>query len=300
MRSNRILIISMALIAVAGLAFAGKPVFQDVQVVNPVTSEVKNTISIPEQAVEVRPNVYKIGQIRLNGKLATGFMFIHKKEAFGKPVTTCGNDVCEKGENAKKCPQDCSGSGEEPDTRSCYGNFGRGVKWKQLEDYIVDPTNSQGLDETGIRNIVAAGIGKWEAAAQADILGDEVAGIVDGADEISPDNKNEVLFGVIDDPGAIAVTIVWGYFGGPPKNREIIEWDQVYDEVDFQWSLTGDANAMDFDNIATHELGHSKGMGDLYTSDCSEQTMYGYATEGETKKQTLEAGDIAGKKKLYK
>jgi hypothetical protein len=28
--------------------------------------------------------------------------------------------------------------------------------------------------------------------------------------------------------------------------------------------------------------------------------MYGYATEGETKKRTLEIGDITGIKKLYK
>jgi hypothetical protein len=57
---------------------------------------------------------------------------------------------------------------------------------------------------------------------------------------------------------------------------------------------------MDFDNIATHELGHSCGLGDLYTSDCSQQTMYGYASNGETNKRTLECGDIAGISELYK
>ena len=55
---------------------------------------------------------------------------------------------------------------------------------------------------------------------------------------------------------------------------------------------------MDFENIAQHELGHSIGMG--HPSDsCTEETMYRFAETGETKKQTLEAGDIAGVNDLY-
>jgi hypothetical protein len=64
-------------------------------------------------------------------------------------------------------------------------------------------------------------------------------------------------------------------------------------------SDSGEAGKMDFENIATHELGHSVGLGDLYTDACSEQTMYGYADNGETKKRTLEAGDIKGVQELY-
>ena len=56
---------------------------------------------------------------------------------------------------------------------------------------------------------------------------------------------------------------------------------------------------MDFENIVTHEHGHVFGLDDLYTSTCSEETMYGYATEGETKKRTLESGDIMGIQRLY-
>ena len=53
-------------------------------------------------------------------------------------------------------------------------------------------------------------------------------------------------------------------------------------------------------NIATHELGHSAGLSDLYSTSATEQTMYGYASPGEVKKRTLESGDIAGIKALYK
>lgn len=56
---------------------------------------------------------------------------------------------------------------------------------------------------------------------------------------------------------------------------------------------------MDVENIVTHEMGHSFGMGDLYTTACAQETMYGYASEGQTNARTLEAGDIAGISKLY-
>ena len=48
-----------------------------------------------------------------------------------------------------------------------------------------------------------------------------------------------------------------------------------------------------------YELGHSVGLADLYTARCSDQTMYGYASLGETQKRSLEAGDTAGIRKLY-
>ena len=58
-----------------------------------------------------------------------------------------------------------------------------------------------------------------------------------------------------------------------------MEWDQVYDQKDFDWSLDGEPGKMDFENIVTHELGHAFGLDDLYT-ECTEETMYGYASEG--------------------
>lgn len=59
-------------------------------------------------------------------------------------------------------------------------------------------------------------------------------------------------------------------------------------------------SAMEFGNIATHELGHSVGMGDLYTDACSMQTLCGYAGSGETNKHSLEDGVIAGVRALYR
>ena len=82
----------------------------------------------------------------------------------------------------------------------------------------------------------------------------------------------------------------------------MVEWDQVYNDEDFSWSVCAGQNCtdMDFENIATHELGHTFGLDDLYTDSCLEETMYGYALEGETAKITLELGDITSIYQLYK
>ncbi len=287
------LIIPMILVLSISAFVLAKPNFV------PAINRASAPLTLPEHAVEVAPGIFYLGTAIDNGRVVEGYAFIDYKKGFGKPVTECGNGICEPGENVNKCPADCGGSDEEPDTSSCYGFLAKGAKWKSVEDYIVNPSNEEGLDSEFISSNFALDIAKWETAAGVDILGDEVTGTVDGADLNSPDNQNEVYFADVGYENAIAITIVWGYFSGPPFARELVEWDMIFDDVDFDWSAIGEAGKMDFENIATHELGHSVGLDDLYTSKCSEETMYGYSDYGETKKRTLEAGDIVGINSLY-
>lgn len=291
-------LLTAMLITSTGAALAAKPVKIVSEVVN---SKGKATVSIPANAVEIALGLFSLGTAidPGSGEMVQGYAIVRYKKGYGKPGTVCGNDICEIGENAVKCPVDCAGGVEpEPDTSSCYTFLANGAKWKAIEPWMVDSANS-GLNNSFVSGNLASDIAKWETAAGVNILGNEVTNTVDGADMDSPDNKNEVMFADIEQSNAIAVTIVWGIFGGRPSNRALVEWDQVYDNVDFDWSSSGETDKMDFENIATHELGHSMGMGDLYESTCDEVTMYGYATEGETKKQTLEEGDIIGISKLY-
>ena len=244
------------------------------------------TITLPAHAVEVAPGVFSLGVALDNGNIVEGYAIITYKEGFGKPSWAGG-----------------PGGPDEADTSNCYTYLARGAKWKTAEPYIVDPTNNEELDTVSIRAIIADSIDKWEDAAGKQILGDENPdGTVDIANIGNLNDQNEVIFGDVAYENAIAVAIIWGIFSGPPSQRVLVEWDQIYDEVDFDWSedATGSTTEMDFENIATHELGHSVGMGDLYDDRSSEQTMYGYASYGETKKRTLEDGDINGVYKLYK
>jgi len=291
-------LLGIILIVSAEIVLAAKPNFQVAKVINPITEETKNTVKIPAKAIQVAPNIFYLGVIMEKEKVIEGYAFIDYKAGFGKP-SKCNNDgVCQKWEDSS-CA-DCQGGGGNSD---CYGFLANGTKWKTSEPYIVNASNTQGLSDSFVRTNLVSDIAKWENAAGTDILGEETSGIVDGADTVSPDGKNEVYFGDIDQPGAIAITIVWGVFSGPPKQRKLIEWDQVYDEVDFNWSSDCQSEncdtKMDFENIATHELGHAVGLNDLYEGKCSEQTMYGWADYGEIIKRTLEIGDITGIQNLY-
>lgn len=222
-----------------------------------------------------------------SGKLVEGLAIIHYKNGFThKPNHN---------------PPDKGGKS------ACYSFLSNGAKWKAVEPWVVNPANSRGLDGNFVFNNLAADIGKWEDATDGVINGSGLDVLGQGAttsatlvaDTSSPDGQNEVYFANVSSPGAIAVTIVWGIFSGPPFARELVEWDQVYDDADFDWSSSGEAGKMDFENIATHELGHSVGMADLYDALCSEETMYGYGDYGETKKRDLNAGDLTGMNKLY-
>lgn len=237
-----------------------------------------NSFEIPAHAVKISEGVFSLGTARdVDGRLVQGFMFVYDKR-----------------ENAK--PSEVGGSNRGS---TCYAFLAKGAKWKTVEPWVVNPTNTKGLTQDFVYNNLTADIQKWEDASSFNILGNgSSTSDVLVADTSSPDNKNEVYFADVGSSGAIAVTIVWGIFSGPPMGRELVEWDQVYDDFDFSWSSSGEAGKMDFENIATHELGHSVGMG--HPSDsCTEETMYRFASFGETKKRDLNAGDIAGINSLY-
>src|SRR3989344_7175040 len=106
--------------------------------------------------------------------------------------------------------------------------------------------------------------------------------------------QNAIAFGDYPDSGVIGVTSVWYTRVG----KRLVEFDMLLN-TDFTW---GDADlnssVMDLQNIAVHELGHSVGLGDIYSTSCLSVTMYGYSTEEETSKRTLETADIAGLQKM--
>ncbi|MBN1157347.1 matrixin family metalloprotease [Candidatus Woesearchaeota archaeon] len=265
---------------------------------------------LPANAKEIRPGVFYLGKVMDNGKVVEGMAFVRYK-GNAKPATNpvqgyCGDGTCGKKENADNCPQDCATEPPEPqvlDTTAdpesvgnpaCYSFLG--AKWDTVEPYMVKADNSAGLDPAVVKQALAHAVGEWNSHAGRIVLGSEVSGNVDRIDTARPDGKNEVIFGNVKSRGAIAITITWAtsFSGG-----QIIEWDQLYDQNDFGWSFSGDAGKMDFLNIATHELGHSAGMDDIYAEECSLETMYGYADYSETNKRTLAQGDTTGIGILY-
>ncbi|MDP4000970.1 MAG: matrixin family metalloprotease [bacterium] len=274
-----------SLVLLANPALAGRPE----SVV--VTNLGGQTLSLPGHAYEVAQNVFSLGTAfdEQSGLQVEGYAIVDYRNPKAKPDNPGGG----KGKGG--------GGGGDP-VSSCYTFISKGAKWKTVENWIMNPANSDGMDENVVFNTVAAGVDKWEAAAEnTSIIGSgSVTSDLLVMDTSSTDGLNEVYFGDLD-AGTIGVTIIWGIFSGPPFGRQLVEWDQVYN-TDFTWSLDaeGSLTEMDLDNIVTHELGHTFGLGDLYTQDCVDETMYGYGSEGEIKKRDLNVGDIVGVKELYK
>lgn len=296
----------LGIIAILGVASA--VLFKTAKLQTP--SGITKTFLLPETA-QPGASIISLGEAvdPVSGKLVEGFAFIDygKRKGFAKPGTECGNNICEPSENKNNCPVDCI-AGEEPaPTSQCFSFLGKGAKWKTTEPYVLDTANTDGMTAEFVASTISTSLEAWDSEAGFDIFGTrDTDATVDGIDTVKPDGKNEVLFGDIDSPGAIAVTVVWGIFRGPPSGRELVEWDQMYDDVDFDFgnagptseTTLGDTSIMDLQNIATHENGHSAGLGHPEDT-CSEETMYRLADFGETKKRTLEAGDIAGINELY-
>ncbi len=221
-------------------------------------------------------------------------IYIH----YAKPP--CNNDgVCDPGEKGN-C-SDCKAGSEEP-TPTCY-EISNGVAWKDLpQAYVVDPDNGNGLSQAFLENEFQASVQEWDSHTSANLFSGytiDHAATWDGYPGDVPDGRNELLFGDYPEQGVIAIAVTWGYFNGPPWNRRIIEFDVLFD-TDYAWgNATVDANKMDVRNIATHEIGHGLGLGDIYDAACSDVTMYGYSGYGETKKRSPEPADIEGLQLLY-
>lgn len=211
----------------------------------------------------------------------TKMTFIHYKRANAKP--------------------DWAGGGKKDSgATKCYSVLSKGASWKNElgENFFINPNNNSGVLEAQVLTSIDSSVGEWNGNANLAIFGQSSTDYTVFYDENNYDNRNTLSFGLYNEPNVIAVTNVWGYFGGPPQTRELVEWDMLLNE-EYVW---GDANAdsslMDIENIVTHELGHALGLGHPDAS-CVDETMYAYSSEGETSKRSLNDGDIQGLLELY-
>lgn len=181
---------------------------------------------------------------------------------------------------------------------ACYGFISKGAKLIAIEDVFVNPDNS-GMANLVVLNQTSNSLTEWDNYTSANIFGSTTIDYSANFDSVA-DGKNEISFGLYDNANVIAVTRVWGIFSGPAFTRKIDQFDILFNTA-YSWgdvAKTGNANLMDYINIATHEIGHGLGLADLYNT-CTSETMYGYSTEGEISKRDLNTGDIQGLQKLY-
>ena len=207
-------------------------------------------------------------------------VFIHYKKGHAKPDKPAKPDR----------PGKPSG---EPD---CYGFMKKGLKWRNPPEICRVHPDLVDL----VPGAISLGGDVWDDVTQEYLFSSGYIRTEDANwDGDVPDGRNELSFGNYSEPGVIAVTVVWGYFTGPPDLREILEFDILFD-TDYEWGdCDDDPDKMDLQNIATHEFGHGLGLADIYTDGCSDVTMYGYSDYGDVEKRTLEAPDITAIRELY-
>lgn len=191
---------------------------------------------------------------------------------------------------------------------SCTGPISDGTAWRTSRGYYVHTKNRNGLTPAFIVDALQrandawhCGMHRFEKLVEGPLLGtiDSSSGATININE--PDGANQIGFASIQGHvGTVAVTIVWGIFDGPLYQREIIEYDMLFDGDHYAWgngALRSDV--MDLQAIATHESGHSLGLDDIYDRQCDDVTMYGTSSEGETAKRSLESRDLQGLSLLY-
>jgi hypothetical protein len=115
------------------------------------------------------------------------------------------------------------------------------------------------------------------------------------------DGQNVVTWGRTSG-SALAVTYTWynASTGVVAENDTVFNSNFAWDWAD-QTASAGCAyqNFYDAQNILTHELGHWMGLNDNYDASFTNNTMYGYGSPTETKKDTLSTGDISAVNTIY-
>ncbi|MDX1608325.1 MAG: hypothetical protein R3251_03895, partial [Candidatus Spechtbacterales bacterium] len=159
------------------------------------------------------------------GQVVEGYAIVRYKEGFHHRPDHAGGP----GGNGGGGGND---DGGDTTKSSCYEFLARDAKWRSVESWEVSSADpSAPVAASTMLSQMSTDIAKWEDATDGsmdgsagyDILGEgSLVNEVLVADTESPDNRNEVYFADIAEPGAIGVTIVWGVFSGPPFNRELV------------------------------------------------------------------------------
>ncbi len=106
---------------------------------------------------------------------------------------------------------------------------------------------------------------------------------------------NEVVWASIDGSGGVLAT---ASVCRNVATKEIAGFVVTIDTDDV-WSTSGESDKFDVKNVVVHEFGHVAGLDHVSAPKDGCLTMYKFAGEGETQKQTLGLGDKLGMDELY-
>lgn len=189
----------------------------------------------------------------------------------------------------------------DPDSSSVVGQAG----WKlPSSDWIYRLNTSSTPSSVGNDNLATIannGFSQWMGALSSSSSKPK---LLQGSDTTvnrsAYDGQNVIAWGRTSGT-ALAVTYIRYY----TASGLVVDVDTIMNKK-FPWSWSGsnslacgDPNSYDAQDILTHEEGHWMGLDDEYTANFADNTMFGYGSKGEIKKDTLTTGDTQGVQAIY-
>lgn len=185
----------------------------------------------------------------------------------------------------------------DPDSSSVVGKAG----WKIPSgnwNYLLNPGSvPSGVGQGNLDTIVKAGFNQYTIASLNKVV--FVRGVNTSINRARLDGRNIITWGRASS-GTLGVTYIWYY----PSTGLTTEIDTIMNNK-YKWSwsnsnVCADNSTYDAQNIMTHELGHWLGLNDEYNASLfSNNTMYGYGSVNEVKKNTISTGDVSGVNLIY-
>lgn len=183
----------------------------------------------------------------------------------------------------------------DPDSVAVVG--GAGWKLPSSWTYNLNPSSvPSAVGGSNLPTIAGNGFADWTTAANNNIT------FIKGSDTTisrqAYDGKNTIAWGRTSG-SALGVTYVRYY----ASTGQVVDVDTIMNKkFPWRWSnsnVCAESTAYDAENILTHELGHWIGMDDEYDTAYQHNTMYGYGSKSEVKKNTLTTGDTTGAAAIY-
>ncbi len=190
-----------------------------------------------------------------------------------------------------------------------------GYRWNQNDPQVqlyLNPTGTpSGLTPESSQSAISAAANTWDDAVAQNIFADGTTVKIDYSKQVP-----NIFAGSSADTFSVngwrnfgnsylGATAYWTNGQKVNGYYSLTEADTVYN-LDYQW--TTDLNTaqntgkLDLQSIAVHELGHSIGMGDLYTLPSSDPRKNDFAqvmNAYDAPQRTLGNGDMTGAQKLY-
>lgn len=162
--------------------------------------------------------------------------------------------------------------------------------------YVINPSNTQNLSEKEIVRATSRAAKTWNSAVKGNAFADYSINVT----PYYPiyDYQNTISFSDI----FLDTTVVGQnslFFLDDGNSTRLVEFDMLLNNKIPFGDANKNASVIDLQALITHELGHSLGFLDLYNTECSLATMYGYSNFGDISKRNLQKYEISALKFLY-